>query len=234
MQVTKFLKFKELFLLLFIVILCTGCTSEIYYNFGEDGIDSKITIKYNVNEYTKYVNDTDEEFNVNRTYTSYQVKTGSEKLFDQNKINRFANIDTVKYSGKLTQNNNDFVYEYTYKYKYNEFKNNNIFNNCFSIKFIREDDNAYYYSLSGYYTCRYVKNMQFKVEAKDRLLNTNSKNIEGDTATWTIDQEDNNIYFAISKDKVGNGGNGWYIAAGVIVGILLVVTLFLYKKINQY
>lgn len=232
MQVTKLLKFKELFLLVFVIILCTGCTSEIYYNFGEDGVDSKITIKYNASEYTKYVNDTDEEFNVNRTYTSYQVKTGSEKLFDENKINSFANMDTYKYNGKLTQNNDDFIYEYTYKYKYDEFKNNNIFNNCFSIKYIRDDDEAYYYSLSGYYTCRYVEGMQFKIEAKDKLLNTNSKNVNGDTATWTIDQEDNNIYFAISKDKVGSGISGWYIASGVIVGILLIITLFLYKKIN--
>lgn len=232
MQVTKLLKFKELFLLVFVIILCTGCTSEIYYNFGEDGVDSKITIKYNASEYTKYVNDTDEEFNVNRTYTSYQVKTGSEKLFDENKINSFANMDTYKYDGKLTQNNNDFIYEYTYKYKYDEFKNNNIFNNCFSIKYIRDDDEAYYYSLSGYYTCRYVEGMQFKIEAKDKLLNTNSKNVNGDTATWTIDQEDNNIYFSISKDKVGSGISGWYIASGVVIGILLVATLFLYKKIN--
>lgn len=232
MQVTKLLKFKELFLLVFVIILCTGCTSEIYYNFGEDGVDSKITIKYNASEYTKYVNDTDEEFNVNRTYTSYQVKTGSEKLFDENKINSFANMDTYKYDGKLTQNNNDFIYEYTYKYKYDEFKNNNIFNNCFNIKYIRDDDEAYYYSLSGYYTCRYVEGMQFKIEAKDKLLNTNSKNVNGDTATWTIDQEDNNIYFAISKDKVGSGISGWYIASGVVIGILLVATLFLYKKIN--
>lgn len=232
MQVTRFLKFIELFLLLVIVILCTGCTSEIYYNFGEDGIDSKITIKYNANEYTKYVNDTDEGLLIDRTYTNYQVKTGSEKLFNENKINSFANMDNYKYSGKLTQNNNDFIYEYTYKYKYDEFKNNNIFNNCFSIKFIREDDEAYYYSFSGYYTCRYVNGMQFKIEAKDKLLNSNSKNVEGDTATWTINQEDNNIYFAISKDKVGNGFNGWYITGGVVIGILLVATLFLYKKIN--
>ncbi len=232
MQVTRFLKFIELFLLLVIVILCTGCTSEIYYNFGEDGIDSKITIKYNANEYTKYVNDTDEGLLIDRTYTNYQVKTGSEKLFNENKINSFANMDNYKYSGKLTQNNNDFIYEYTYKYKYDEFKNNNIFNNCFSIKFIREDDEAYYYSLSGYYTCRYVNGMQFKIEAKDKLLNSNSKNVEGDTATWTINQEDNNIYFAISKDKVGSGFNGWYITGGVVIGILLVATLFLYKKIN--
>ncbi len=232
MQVTRFLKFIELFLLLVIVILCTGCTSEIYYNFGEDGIDSKITIKYNANEYTKYVNDTDEGLLIDRTYTNYQVKTGSEKLFNENKINSFANMDNYKYSGKLTQNNNDFIYEYTYKYKYDEFKNNNIFNNCFSIKFIREDDEAYYYSLSGYYTCRYVNGMQFKIEAKDKLLNSNSKNVEGDTATWTINQEDNNIYFAISKDEVGSGFNGWYITGGVVIGILLVATLFLYKKIN--
>lgn len=232
MQVTKLLKFKELFLLVFVIILCTGCTSEIYYNFGEDGVDSKITIKYNANEYTKYVNDTDEGLLIDRTYTNYQVKTGSEKLFNENKINSFANMDTYKYNGKLTQNNNDFIYEYTYKYKYDEFKNNNIFNNCFSIKYIRDDDEAYYYSLSGYYTCRYVEGMQFKIEAKDKLLNTNSKNVNGDTATWTIDQEDNNIYFAISKDKVGSGISGWYIASGVIIGILLVITLFLYKKIN--
>lgn len=232
MQVTRFLKFIELFLLLVIVILCTGCTSEIYYNFGEDGIDSKITIKYNANEYTKYANDTDEGLLIDRTYTNYQVKTGSEKLFNENKINSFANMDNYKYSGKLTQNNNDFIYEYTYKYKYDEFKNNNIFNNCFSIKFIREDDEAYYYSLSGYYTCRYVNGMQFKIEAKDKLLNSNSKNVEGDTATWTINQEDNNIYFAISKDKVGSGFNGWYITGGALIGILLVATLFLYKKIN--
>src|SRR5574344_1403040 len=130
MQVTKFLKFKELFLFLFIIALCTGCTSEIYYNFGENDIESKITIKYNVDEYTKYVNETDEDLMINRKYTNYQVKTGSEKLFNENKINSFSNVDAYKYSGKLTQNNDNFIYEYTYKYKYNDFKNNNIFNNC--------------------------------------------------------------------------------------------------------
>ena len=113
MQVTKFLKFKELFLFLFIIALCTGCTSEIYYNFGENDIESKITIKYNVDEYTKYVNETDEDLMINRKYTNYQVKTGSEKLFNENKINSFSNVDAYKYSGKLTQNNDNFVYEYT-------------------------------------------------------------------------------------------------------------------------
>lgn len=232
MQVTKFLKFKELFLILLIVVLCTGCTSEIYYNFGEEDIESKITIKYNTNEYTKYVNDTEEDLMLDRTYTNYQVKTGSERLFNENRINSFTNIDTYKYTGKLTQNNDDFTYIYSYKYKYNDFKNNSIFNDCFSIKFIKEDDEAYYYSLSGYYTCRYVEGLQLKIEAKDKLLNSNSKNVNGDTATWTINQEDNNIYFAISKNDVSFGISGWYIAGGVIIGLLLIVTLFLYKKIS--
>ena len=81
-------------------------------------------------------------------------------------------------------------------------------------------------------TDREVTSSLMLVWLKDKLLNTNSKNVDGDIATWTINQEDNNIYFAISKDKVVSGLNGWYITGGVIILILFVATLFLYKKIN--
>ena len=47
MLFTKFINFKKITLLLLVIILCSGCSSELYYKFDQDKIDSTITIKYN-------------------------------------------------------------------------------------------------------------------------------------------------------------------------------------------
>ena len=232
MIVTRLVNLKKLVLLLIVVLLCSGCSGELYYNFGENKIESKFKIEYNTNEFNDYINNT--EANNNLNLNDSEVKSNSEMLFSSYKIAAFKDMDTYTYQGNLEKKIDKFTYTYTYDYNYNDFKNNNIFNSCFSAPIIKEDSNAYYYTLYGDYTCRYAEGMKLIIDAPNKLLNSNSSDVQGSKATWVIKQEANDIYFSISKDKSsGNFLNKIYIVAGVFLGIMIVITLFLVNKLKN-
>ncbi len=234
LQATKFLNLKKLSLLLFVIILCSGCSSELYYKFDEDKIESRITIEYNSDEYKTYIKNSESNANANTNITNSEIKTRSEEMFENYKIDSFKDNDFYQYSGKLTQDNDKFTYVYTFEYKYKEFANNNIFNNCFMSPVIKEDDEAYYFALYGDFTCRYSDGMKFVIDAPGKLLSSNSSDEKNGKATWTINQEKNDIYFSISKSSSSsNAFNKIYIIGGVVLGIIMIVTLFLYKKIKN-
>lgn len=234
-QVTKFLNLKKILLLLLIIVLCSGCSSELYYKFDDDKVNSKIIIEYNSEEFKNYMKNIENGSKSDDNMTNSEIKNKSEKLFESYKINSFKDNDFYQYNGNLTQDNDKFTYVYSFDYKYNEFMSSNIFNNCFSAPVIREDENAYYYALYGDYTCRYSDEMKFVVDAPDKLLTSNSDDVKNGKATWTINQLKNDIYFSISKTKVSNNNifNKIYIIGGVILGIIFIITLFLYKKIKE-
>lgn len=234
MQFTKFINFKKITLLLLVIILCSGCSSELYYKFDQDKIDSTITIKYNSAEFRDYIINSEASSQMNTNMSDSEIKMTSEEMFDSYKINSFKDNDFKQYSGKLTQDNDKFTYVYNYEYKYNEFKNNNIFNNCFLSPVIKEDRNAYYFALYGDFTCRYSEGMKLVIDAPGKLLSSNSDNEKNGKATWTIDQTKNDIYFAISKKDVSNSSfNKFYIIGGVVLSIVTIITLFLYKKAKE-
>lgn len=232
MQVIKLVDIKKIILLFLVIIMCSGCQSNIYYNFNDEGVESKIVIKYDSKEFSSYLQNI--ETGLSKSYSNDEVNTLSKNTFDSYKIKSFYYSDDLTYDGNLIQDNNNFTYEYLYNYEYENFKDNSIFNSCFEIKIINEDENSYYYSLSGKYTCRYVDGLQFIVKAKNRLVNTNSRNVSDDVAKWIIDQENNDIYFAIGKTAViKNDMSNVYIWGGVVASVLLIITLFLYKKIEN-
>lgn len=231
-QVTKYIK-KATFLIL-VILFCSGCSSELYYKFDEDKIESTITIKYTTDEFNNYIKNSEASLQMNTNMTDSEVKMNSEEMFESYKINSFKDNDFKQYSGKLTQDNNKFTYIYNYEYKYKEFKNNNIFNNCFLSPVIKEDNDAYYFALYGDFTCRYNEGMKLVIDAPGKLLSSNSKDVKNDKATWTIDQTKNDIYFSISKKDISNNlFTKIYIVGGVVLGIVTIITVFLIKKVRS-
>lgn len=231
-QVTEYIK-KAAFLIL-VILFCSGCSSELYYKFDEDKIESTITIKYTTDEFNNYIKNSEASLQMNTNMTDSEVKMNSEEMFESYKINSFKDNDFKQYSGKLTQDNNKFTYIYNYEYKYKEFKNNNIFNNCFLSPVIKEDNDAYYFALYGDFTCRYNEGMKLVIDAPGKLLSSNSKDVKNDKATWTIDQTKNDIYFSISKKDISNNlFNKIYIVGGVVLGIVTIITIFLIKKVRS-
>ena len=76
--------------------------------------------------------------------------------------------------------------------------------------------------------------MKLVIDAPGKLLSSNSNDEKNGKATWTIDQTKNDIYFAISKKDVSNSSfNKFYIIGGVVLGIVTIITLFLYKKAKE-
>ena len=233
-QAIKHFNFKTIFLLFLIVILCSGCSSELYYKFDDEKIESKITINYNSYEFKDYIKNSEASLDMNDNMTNSDIKMNSEEIFNAYKINSFKDNDFYQYSGNLTQDNDKFTYVYNYEYKYKEFKNNNIFNNCFLSPVIKEDKDAYYFALYGDFTCRYVDGMKLVIDAPRKLLSSNSSDEKNGKATWTINQTKNDIYFAISKKDVStNTFTKIYIIGGVVLGIVTIITLFLCKKAKE-
>lgn len=231
-QVTKYIK-KASFLIL-VILFCSGCSSELYYKFDEDKIESTITIKYTTDEFNNYIKNSEASLQMNTNMSDSEVKMNSEEMFESYKINSFKDNDFKQYNGKLTQDNNKFTYIYNYEYKYKEFKNNNIFNNCFLSPVIKEDNDAYYFALYGDFTCRYNEGMKLVIDAPGKLLSSNSKDVKNDKAIWTIDQTKNDIYFSISKKDISNNlFNKIYIVGGVVLGIVTIITVFLIKKVRS-
>lgn len=234
-QVTKLINIKRVTLLLMIVFLCSGCSSEIYYKFDNDKIESKITLEYTADEYRDYIKNSEAGVFDDGTLSNNDVKNKSLELFNSYKISSLKDNSGSVYTGELTSNNDKFKYVYSYDYKYSDFKNNSVLNECFLSPVIKEDSGAYYFALYGDFTCRYTPNMKLVIEGKDRLLNSNSKNVKNGRAEWTINEDMNDIYFAISKTSISKTPmKGLYIFGGIVLTIVIVIVCYLIKRAREY
>ncbi len=185
---------KKYLLILICIFFLTGCESKIEYTFN-DNIESEININFTLDEYKKYIseyygNDFDKE----------EENVIIESINSHRKVKAFMDTYDNLYKEKIyNANNNRYSATYTYIYKYSNFNKNNILNHCFESFNTSEDENAYYVNLGGESQCAGTKLI---VNAEDRMINSNSKNINGSKYTWNITKENNNIYFAISKNPV--------------------------------
>ena len=185
---------KKYLLILICIFFLTGCESKIEYTFN-DNIESEININFTLDEYKKYIS----EYYGNDFYKE-EENVIIESINSHREIKAFMDTYDNLYKEKnYSTSNNRYNATYTYIYKYSNFNKNNILNHCFESFNTSEDENAYYVNLGGESQCAGTKLI---VNAEDRMINSNSKNINGSKYTWNITKENNNIYFAISKNPV--------------------------------
>jgi len=218
---------KKYLIIISLLLILTGCESTIKYDFKGDSITSEVTINFTLDEYRSYANN---YFGNDFGEETKEVLEESINSY-RNNMNAFINNDSIKYNENyFTINNDNYSAKYTYTYNYVNFNRNNMLNYCFEIFNTYEDDNAYYVNLSGE---SYCTNSKLVITANN-MLNNNSNNISNNTYIWTIKEQNNDIYFAISKKELNTNSFNMYYLIYVLVALILgIILYFLNKKYKR-
>ena len=73
-----------------------------------------------------------------------------------------------------------------------------------------------------------------KVKADGRMINNNASKIKKGTYIWSVKENNNDIYFNISKEKVSNSSSITSHAFSIILLFIIIGALVFIKKKNSY
>lgn len=230
---------KILFSILAIFII-TGCSNNVVYEFKDNEIYSTVEIEFNEAEF---------EDNYNKYSGEGDIFVNSDSTIKmiESFYNSFSVVAFQDYSSKmvyytpvsLIQEDNKFIYNYDFKFNYDNFKENYYFKECFEYFTSYEDGEYYYYKLSGNLTCANMKNFKIKVKSNNRMINSNSDNIKDGVHIWNVENDGNDIFFAVSKEvgKINDNKNvvsTISIIGFVILVIFTVLSIVIYKKSKSF
>lgn len=212
-------------LILLILTLLTGCTTEYNLTFNDETIIEEITINVDTKENL-------EELKTNNVHAIYDAI--SNHLYN------------VRYEEKK-----NLKAIYAYQYDLNNINRATYLNQCFdSFGFIKRADNDYIFSTSVGFKCinfSYTDMPSVKVTIKTnhRVEESNADKVERNTYTWNINEEnadDKRIYINFKEvkeetliDKFINNKTSIIVVSLVLFGIVI-VALYIYitgKKNNE-
>lgn len=228
---------KKIIIMFLLLIMTTGCSNNLYIEFTDNSIEFDIESTFNLNEYKNVTTVYNSEFDSNISDTdlhkfivsqqdNFQIPVFYEDNETKENVNKMLKTN-------LSNNKKDYTLTAEYIYSYDNFKDNYLFNYCFDYFDFTEDDKSYYFKVSGNYKCSY-ENVKLNLKAYDRVLNTNSVDIHDNFYSWDIKNENNDIYFAISKEPLDfKGTNIFYILSGIILTIMIIISISIYKKYSN-
>ena len=227
---------KKVFILIALLLIITGCSASVTYEFNEKNIDSKIEFIFNQEEFKKYINE-NSVHEEGRFDTPAQTEQFISDKYQNTTLIAIQEEGKFKYynQSKYEKVDNQYRYLYNYSFDYKTFENNYYLNDCFSHFIVVEDDKYYHYSISGDYSCGYENNIKLNIKAKDKEIISNADTKKGDTHIWIILKENNDISFSISKAQKEKTSiiNTTYIIGFVLITILGIFGFVLYKLINK-
>jgi len=106
-----------------------------------------------------------------------------------------------------------------------------VLSSCFEYFLVDEDDNAIYVSLSGKSICA---PFELNVIAQNRMIKNNATSNINNKYTWNINYDNNDIYMAISKNKLDSQSSMIYLLYfTIIISCATGAYLIKKKKINN-
>jgi len=186
---------KKVILVLLIMILLSGCSANVNFEFKEDKIDSSITSDFTISDYYNYSNTGEDDLLTDeqkeKDFLGYKESL-IIPAFKDNMENKY--IELV-----FDSSNYNYNVDYRYQYNYNNFKNNYIFN-CFDNFEYSEDDNFYNIKLTGKYNC--TAGFKLNISSVKGISNSNSTDINDNIHSFDVNEDNNNIVFSINKEEV--------------------------------
>ncbi len=218
---------KKIIYSFLIIILLSGCSANIDFDFKKDKIESNINSSFTLDEYYKSINDENDEISISDSQKE------SILLQDKESFSMYAfnnNIGEYKES-KFEKNNNIYNIEYKYDYDYSNIKNSYYFN-CFDNFEFTEDENYYNFKLTGSYNC--TSDVTLRIKSDSMIDKSNSLDIENGVHKFTVYDDDNNIFFSINKnfDKK-TSTSSLRVFVFVLLVIMVIITYgayYIYKK----
>ena len=200
---------KTIFLILFILFMC-GCEANYNLEISNDSFKENINIIIDENEIPSQ--STNEEIETDDQITpfledKYSALFSDEKAYYEKKVTYFDNYINVKMD---------------YDYGEQEFNDSNSLNRCFENFIFDYEGNSYYIHAYGEFYCLYSEDLHVNIRTDNKVIKSNSTNIDGNTYTWIIDKsniDDIDIEFEVNK------GIAWkaIIRYSLIIILLLVL-----------
>lgn len=210
---------------LFILLICCGCTAKYKIDFTNENISEKLLIK------TKRNN-----------LTNNQVKQMYSEAFYAINRDSFYNFDNSKSTA------DEIVLEYNYDFNTSNIKSSNLIKSCIEYFDFFEEDNKYYLIGKGAFKCsiyEYVEldSIDISITTNHNVIENNADEIKNDEYIWHIDLEDLeniNIKF-ITDNKISTKSKvkeykGILIPLGIASGVILLITLLImikHKRVNK-
>lgn len=209
---------KRIIVLLFGVLLLTGCTADYNLEIDNNLLKEEITGMVSKNE-----------LNENNSEAPNTVSS----LINEGQY-PFANSTEI-YDKKLNEDGNNINYKYSFNYDMTNFDKSSLINTCFENHEIVDLGNYYSIKLSGEFYCLYAKNINVNVTSNLNVISNNAKKVKDNTYTWVINKDTTNIEFVVDKTKPftknnKKGSSTFRIISFVILMVLSGITYLLYKK----
>lgn len=211
------MKIKRIWIVMSLLLL-TGCTVNYDLNINDNGIFIETITGTVTNE------ELDNEGRTDVNDYLYNMNYSTPLIRDEGTYNK----DIVDRDGYK-----EFRYTYTFR---NNYEDSSAVNNCYEDVTFEKNADLYYIKLGGKFSCLYSDKVIINVTCDNVVIDNNADKINGNTYTWEITSENDDIYMVISRnDKKENEQGGisvFKIVGFVVLVVLSVVTYFLYKKKN--
>lgn len=218
---------KNIFILLCMFILLTGCSSEYNLTFGNNKIKENIKatildsdIPVLTPEEAAAGISLDDPITPFIENDQYPYLNNFDIIYDK-KVDKTDNLTTINF---------DYIYD-----SIEDYKKSAIYNSCFENSTISENRNGYSISFNGKFYCLYGNELTINVKSNNEVISSNADKVSGNTYTWKINKNnssDVDIHMEISKRA--NAVNYTITIILAIIGVILVVVgLFVYSKIKN-
>lgn len=174
---------KKIGLLLFLVLLLTGCKANYVIKYENGKFSEHLEIISSENTYNE--DEAHPTYDMLKENTVSAINDGTEKwIVDQ---------DSSKYDIKISHNLN--------KSTLNDLT---VFKECFTLNTYKEGNDSIYYSAYGDFRCYDLEEgSSFILETKNQVVDNNATKIEKDKYIWDLKDkgiQKDGIYFQILKD----------------------------------
>jgi len=215
------MKLKK-YIIVFVLLLCCGCTAQYELDFNDKTISENLTVKYNRE------NETDE-----------QIKQFYEKAFYAIGKEIYYNFD----NSKSTKQN--IVINYNYDYDTSNFNSSYFANSCFKYFQFSSNEDKYYLFANGPYKCltyeyTNIESLDIIITTNHNVLENNANEIKDNKYIWHINQdnyENVNIKFITDNKENPQIKQREYkktiILVSAISGIALLIVLIVFIKHKQ-
>ena len=195
-------------------------------------MNSKINAIFTEQEFLEHLKSTNKEYD--RDYSSHDVYKILNKFVTNNSIPAFINDPKNVYEREHYKKQDDkYSLLYSYNYNYDNISKNNYLNTCFETFVTYDDENYYYYKISGKNKCK-INPQRLVITSKYGVGINNADKKEDNKYIWEI-KDNNDIKFSISKKELNKESEFWNIfriisCIVIIIGGFVIVYFSKNKK----
>lgn len=214
---------KIIFLLVFLTMFLTGCSSEYNIEFSNGKIKENIV-----------VNILDSDIPKAPANQLYDVDDRVTPFIKNNQYPIFGNTDII-YDKNVKKEGNNTRVTLDYTYTHDEYRNSTVYKSCFENAYLINNKKNYELNFSGSFYCLYGNELVINIKTNNEVISNNADKVNGNIYTWIINKD--NVTNADIQMTISKHSRYYNIIVYCIVGVILIclsiVGYIVYKKIRN-